>query len=121
MIQNISQHKYLFHHGANYRSYEFLGAHAAEGGYLFRVWAPRADAISVVGSFNDWKLDAHPMKPLADDREIWEAFVPGASVNDLYKFAVTAVHPNGEKKTVWKKSECTIARNCDWWKLPKNC
>ncbi|MBE6029303.1 MAG: 1,4-alpha-glucan branching protein GlgB [Clostridiales bacterium] len=102
MIQNISQHKYLFHHGANYRSYEFLGAHAAEGGYLFRVWAPRADAISVVGSFNDWKLDAHPMKPLADDREIWEAFVPGASVNDLYKFAVTAVHPNGEKKTVWK-------------------
>ncbi len=102
MIQNISQHKYLFHHGANYRSYEFLGAHAADGGYLFRVWAPRADAISVVGSFNDWKLDAHPMKPLADDREIWEAFVPGASVNDLYKFAVTAVHPNGEKKTVWK-------------------
>ena len=102
MIQNISQHKYLFHHGANYRSYEFLGAHAAEGGYLFRVWAPRADAISVVGSFNDWKLDAHPMKPLADDREIWEAFGPGASVNDLYKFAVTAVHPNGEKKTVWK-------------------
>ena len=102
MNQNISQHKYLFHHGANYRSYEFLGAHAAEGGYLFRVWAPRADAISVVGSFNDWKLDANPMKPLEDDREIWEAFVPGATVNDLYKFAVTAVHPDGEKKTVWK-------------------
>ena len=67
MIQNISEHKYLFHHGANYRSYEFLGAHMTggaagkEAGVTFRVWAPRADSISVVGTFNDWDVSAHPM------------------------------------------------------------
>ena len=113
MIQNISEHKYLFHHGANYRSYEFLGAHMTggaagkEAGVTFRVWAPRADSISVVGTFNDWDVSAHPMEQLEDDPEIWEAFVPGAKVNDLYKFAVTAAHPGdgggkGAVRTVWK-------------------
>ena len=107
-MQNISEHKYLFHHGANYRSYEFLGAHVIDAGVVFRVWAPRAKSISVVGSFNGWDITANPMKQLDDDYEIWEAFVPGAGQNDLYKFAVTAFHPNrngssaGEMKTVWK-------------------
>ena len=102
MSQNISEHKYLFHHGTNYRSYEFLGAHTTEGGVQFRVWAPRAETIPVVGSFNDWDISAHPMKPLEDDHEIWEAFVPGAKADDLYKFAVTAAHAGGETRTVWK-------------------
>ena len=56
MNQKISEHKYLFHHGANYRSYEFLGAHITsepEAGICFRVWAPRADSVAVVGNFND--------------------------------------------------------------------
>ena len=98
MNQNISEHKYLFHHGANYRSYEFLGAHVTDGGATFRVWAPRAKAISVVGAFNDWDLSAHPMKQLEDDHEIWEAFVPDAKADDLYKFAVTSE----EHGIVWK-------------------
>ena len=119
MQQNISEHKYLFHHGENYRSYEFLGAHpvgtadmsdgGANAGVMFRVWAPRAQAISVVGSFNDWDLSRNPMQPLADDSEIWEAYVPAAKAGDLYKFAVTAAHPAGpggsavgDIKTVWK-------------------
>ena len=83
------------------------GAAGKEAGVTFRVWAPRADSISVVGTFNDWDVSAHPMEQLEDDPEIWEAFVPGAKVNDLYKFAVTAAHPgdNGGKgavRTVWK-------------------
>ena len=101
MNENISEHKYLFHHGADYRSYEFLGAHpvrtgeegeedtAAESGVVFRVWAPRAKAVSVVGSFNDWNPAAHPMHPLEDDHEIWELTIPEAAEGDLYKFAVT--------------------------------
>ena len=110
MIQNISEHKYLFHHGADYRSYEFLGAHphksseAAGGqaeGVTFRVWAPRAKSISVVGSFNDWDPEKHVMLPLPDDKEIWELTVPEARDGDLYKFAVTS-QANGVEKTVWK-------------------
>ena len=110
MIQNISEHKYLFHHGANYRSYEFLGAHltaAPEEGVCFRVWAPRATSVSVVGTFNDWDLTACSMKRLEDDPEIWEAFSPDAKAGDLYKFAVTAEHLDdgggkGTVRTVWK-------------------
>ena len=104
MNQNISQHKYLFHHGSDYRSYEFMGAHpSADGGVVFRVWAPRAISISVVGTFNDWDLSACPMHPLEDDHEIWEAFAPDAKAGDLYKFAVTARHPGeGITRTVWK-------------------
>ena len=106
MKQDISEHKYLFHHGANYRSYEFLGAHFVRddinSGVCFRLWAPRAKAISVVGSFNDWNVSADPMERLEDDPEIWEAFVPTAKADDLYKFAVTSERRDGSEKTVWK-------------------
>lgn len=106
MKQDISEHKYLFHHGANYRSYEFLGAHFVRddrsSGVCFRVWAPRAKTISVVGSFNGWDVSANPMKRLEDDPEMWEAFVPNAKADDLYKFAVTSVRRDGNEKTVWK-------------------
>ncbi|MDO4869272.1 MAG: 1,4-alpha-glucan branching protein GlgB [Bacillota bacterium] len=106
VTQNISEHKYLFHHGANYRSYEFMGAHlcggqagtSAQTGVIFRVWAPRAESISVVGSFNDWDASRNIMQPLADDREIWELHVPEAGEGDLYKFAVTGA----DGKTVFK-------------------
>ena len=94
MVQNISEHKYLFHHGANYRSYEFLGAHLvdadANAGVVFRVWAPRAKSISIVGNFNGWDPFRHVMQPLDDDHEIWELTIPEAAEGDLYKFAVTS-------------------------------
>ena len=49
---------YLFHQGTNYASYEFLGVHDAEGDapyqYTFRVWAPNADEVRVIGDFCAW-------------------------------------------------------------------
>ena len=102
MKNSISEHKYLFHHGANYRSYEFLGAHRMDGQTVFRVWAPRAKSISVVGTFNEWNVSANPMKQLEDDSEIWEVCIPDAKAGDLYKFAVTSVHLDGITRTVWK-------------------
>ncbi|MGI6737258.1 MAG: 1,4-alpha-glucan branching protein GlgB [Anaerovoracaceae bacterium] len=88
----IAEHKYLFHKGRNHRSYELFGAHRAGGsvrdGYLFRVWAPRAAAVSVVGSFNDWDPQADPMRQLDDDTSIWELTCSAAREGDLYKFAV---------------------------------
>ena len=68
-----------------------MGAHAAthDGveGHMFRVWAPRAQAVSVVGDFNSWDSGAHPMHKITDG--IWECFVPGGRTYDCYKFAVT--------------------------------
>ena len=89
MIKNIMEHKYLFHQGSNYRSYEMFGAHRLkEGGYIFRTWAPRAVSISLVGEFNDWDLSAHMMKRLEDDDSIWEVTCKEAKAGQLYKFAV---------------------------------
>ena len=82
---------YLFHEGTAISAYEYMGAHAVThdgvSGYMFRVWAPRAQAVSVVGDFNSWNADAHPMAKITDG--IWERFVPGGRTYDAYKFAIT--------------------------------
>ena len=116
MKTDISEHKYLFHQGKDYRSYEFLGAHIVgsgdpgagghpEEGVVFRVWAPNAKAISVVGNFNDWDPSKDPMHRLEDDPQIWEVAIQEARAGDLYKFAITSADrnngPAGEQ-TVWK-------------------
>ena len=63
---------YLFHQGTNYHSYDYLGAHYEEtaGGFVFRVWAPNADAVFVVGNFNGW-AESMPMSRISDGG-IWE-------------------------------------------------
>ena len=82
---------YLFHEGTAISAYEFMGAHATTrdgvSGYMFRVWAPRALAVSVVGDFNFWDVNAHPMEKITNG--IWECFLPGGQPYDAYKFAVT--------------------------------
>jgi 1,4-alpha-glucan branching enzyme len=71
---------HFFHHGENFKAYEFFGAHAVtvnkKRGYIFRVWAPRAVSVSVVGDFNDWNETTHPMYKLIDG-ETFELFIPG--------------------------------------------
>ena len=83
---------YLFKQGTNYESQKFLGAHLTEAGgvegVLFRVWAPRAKAVSVVGDFNSWVPGATPM---INEQEsgIWQCFVGGVKEYDIYKYCVT--------------------------------
>lgn len=80
---------YLFHDGTNYKAYEFFGVHKIEGGaYAFRVWAPHAEAVSVVGDFNDWDEKANSCLPVSPG--IWEAVIYDAKVFDCYKYAITA-------------------------------
>ncbi len=84
--------RYLFGQGTHYEIYEKLGAHpAADGkkhGISFSVWAPHAQAVSVIGDFNGWDPQASPMEPLADSG-IWTAFLPEAQEGQLYKFYIT--------------------------------
>ena len=81
---------YLFHNGANYKAGEFFGSHKGvkDGveGYYFRVWAPNAKSVSVVGDFNNWDDKADPMELIADT-EVWEAFVGGLKMYDCYKYS----------------------------------
>lgn len=89
MTQKIMEQKKLFHSGKNFRSYKLLGAHPMENGvYIFRVWAPRAVSVSLVGDFNGWDLAKHVME-LSDDGAIWEVACSDAKEGDLYKFAIT--------------------------------
>jgi 1,4-alpha-glucan branching enzyme len=84
--------RYLYNNGRHYEIYEKLGAHPEnyEGndGMYFAVWAPHGSQVSVVGDFNGWDPEANPMTQLADSG-IWEAFVSGLSVGELYKYAIT--------------------------------
>ena len=82
---------YLYHHGENYFSYQLMGAHPTvcnkRRGFIFRVWAPRAESVSVVGSFNGWNIDAHPMNRMIDG-ETFELFIPGVKEYDAYKYCI---------------------------------
>lgn len=84
--------RYLYGNGTHYEIYEKLGAHPknykGKEGMYFAVWAPHAEAVGVVGDFNNWNPEANPMQVLADSG-IYEAFVPGIGSGELYKFAIT--------------------------------
>jgi 1,4-alpha-glucan branching enzyme len=84
---------YLFHKGENYETYKLLCPHPAEiggkAGYIFRVWAPQALSVSIVGDFNNWNRKSHKMKKISVG--IWEGFVDGAKVYDNYKFSVEQI------------------------------
>lgn len=77
---------YLFKQGRNCRAYDFFGAHFSENGVVFRVWAPNAESVSVVGEFNSWNDDSHVMEKIADG--IWEKEIAGIKQFDSYKFSV---------------------------------
>lgn len=83
---------YLFHEGTNFKAYEYLGSHIVtldgKKGVIFRVWAPNADEVSVVGDFNEWTVGSNVMSML--DGGVWELFIEGLKQYDAYKYAVTA-------------------------------
>ncbi len=84
---------YLFHQGSNYKSYEYFGCHKAEGGHVFRTWAPNARAVYITGAFCGWDPRRWPMEKISDGG-IWEVVIPGLSQYDLYKIVVES--PDGE-------------------------
>ena len=85
--------QYYFGQATHYDIYKKLGAHVTtqgkKQGVYFAIWAPNAAKVAVVGEFNDWATDANPMKKTGPIG-VWETFVPGAAVGDLYKFYIKA-------------------------------
>ncbi len=82
---------HLFNEGKHNRLFEKFGAHLTELdgklGTYFAVWAPDAERISVVGDFNGWNPDSHPMNP-RDSSGVWEAFLPGLGKGSVYKYHI---------------------------------
>ncbi len=87
--------QYLFGQGTHYDIYKKLGAHPTEeegvAGVYFAVWAPNAQSVSVIGEFNGWDLHAAPMEK-AGPIGVWQTFIPGAAVGQMYKFFIVGMH-----------------------------
>ena len=89
---------YLFHQGNNMKAYEYMGAHRVKGEkdlVSFRVWAPHAEKVSVVGDFNSWDETQGEMN-LINNAGVWECYLSGVKQFDNYKYLVTA---QGGKQT----------------------
>ncbi len=86
------QAPYFFHQGTNTRAYEYMGAHLLSQEpryrYVFRVWAPHADSVFIIGDFNGWH-NAHPMTRVTE-AGVWEGFVEadGSLAGNCYKFRI---------------------------------
>jgi 1,4-alpha-glucan branching enzyme len=84
---------YLFGQGTHYDIYRKMGAHLAtvdgEKGVIFDVWAPHAAEVYVIGEFNDWNEQAHPMTRVEPETMgVYELFVPGVQEYTMYKFLI---------------------------------
>jgi 1,4-alpha-glucan branching enzyme len=81
-----------FQLGTHYRLYEHLGSHLLEvnniKGTYFAVWAPNATYVSVVGQFNQWNNQQHPLRVRLDHSGIWEGFIPGVLQGEAYKYHI---------------------------------
>ena len=90
--------QYLFAQGTHYDIYKKLGAHPSteDGvkGMYFAVWAPNAASVHVIGTFNDWNEESHPMEKLGPGG-IHKIFIPGVGENEMYKYLIQT--PAGEK------------------------
>ncbi|WP_417037379.1 1,4-alpha-glucan branching protein GlgB [Collinsella stercoris] len=92
---------YLFSNGMWQRAWEKMGAHRdvqnGTEGWMFRVWAPQVVSVHLVGDFNGWDPLSTPLTR-ADNSDIWETFVPGLQLGDLYKYAIKS----DEGELLWK-------------------
>ena len=82
---------FYFHQGSSQKAYAYLGAHFCtqdeKQGVVFRVWAPNAVSVSVVGSFNNWDENASVMQKITEGG-VWECFVEGVTEFDAYKYCI---------------------------------
>ena len=85
---------YLFGQGKDYHVYEKFGAHArlvdGVAGVNFSVWAPHARSVAVIGNFNSWDRTANSMWRRHNDLGVWECFIPGLRMGEVYKYFITS-------------------------------
>ena len=93
MMESLQHFLEQFHTTGCADAFRYMGCHFADGGAVFRVWAPKAESVSVVGDFNFWNEQDLPMQKISDG--VWEAFSVYAQPGGAYKYCVTG--QNGRK------------------------
>ena len=82
----------LFRAGKHYKLYEKFGSHTVSlgdrTGTYFAVWAPNAEAVSVIGNFNGWNPHSHKLHVRWDASGIWEGFIAGVELGEVYKYHI---------------------------------
>ncbi|MBK9530473.1 MAG: 1,4-alpha-glucan branching protein GlgB [Chitinophagaceae bacterium] len=93
-----------FKNGTFYNGYQKFGSHYLDvlhtPGFYFAVWAPNATGVSVIGAFNGWKEQLHPLFVRLDKSGIWEGFIPNLKAGETYKYFI-----KGFKGTITKKTD----------------
>ncbi|MCE3283199.1 MAG: 1,4-alpha-glucan (glycogen) branching enzyme GH3-type, partial [Chitinophagaceae bacterium] len=81
-----------FQNGTHYRLYDLFGNTELEvngtSGTYFAVWAPNATLVTVIGSFNDWNTESHPLFVRLESSGIWEGFIPDVQKGTTYKYHI---------------------------------
>jgi len=89
---------YLFKEGNHFNLFRKFGSHLMDidnvKGTNFAVWAPNAERVSVIGDFNGWNRNAHPLRGREDASGIWEGFIPGAAKGNMYKYHIASRYSN---------------------------
>ena len=123
MIRLNEQGIYFFHQGTNYEAYELLGAHYTKDSTTFRVWAPNARSVSVVGDFNGWNKDTNVMNKITNEG-LYEIVITssvlymGESVfvmidwpwdrnYEMIIYCETEVKPDGWSDS-WNSNDCSV-------------
>ncbi len=103
-----------FQEGTHYSIYELMGSHRATvlgtEGYYFAVWALNATAVSVIGNFNSWGPDTHPLFVRLDRSGIWEGFIPHFKTGEAYKYHIRGFG-GGTQRWISNRS---VRRWCHW-------
>jgi 1,4-alpha-glucan branching enzyme len=80
---------HLFNEGTHHKLWEKLGSHIVPGGVIFGVWAPNAERVSVVGDFNEWNKESHPLRA-REGSGVWEGFIPNLGRGATYKYHIVS-------------------------------
>ena len=95
-------------------AYHYFGAHFTkwgdQNGVVFRLYAPMASDVSVIGDFNNWDVGAHKMNRI-DDSGVWEVFIPNLYNYQSYKFHFKNAHGQYVDKIDPFAFFCEIAPN----------